>query len=153
MATRARSRSKSKGSRKSARKTQKGKRRKSIDRKAKSAVARPKPSRHAKPKRKVRARLKTEAEPRHRVLLRRLAAPAAVPTPAPGPLDPITQIAATSKIARYVWPPNRGVAPLGYIEGMALTYARDYCKFKAGNAAVADMAQPDSYNPAHDALS
>jgi hypothetical protein len=157
MATRARAKSKSKGTRKSKRKktskSQKVKRRKSIGGKAKSAAAQPKSGRHAKPKRKVRARLTTEAEPRSRVLLRRMAAPAAVPAPAPGPLDPITQIAATSKIARYIWPPNRGVAPRGYIQGMALTYARVYCKYKAGNAAAADMAQPDSNNPARDALS
>jgi hypothetical protein len=157
MATRARSKSKSKGSRKSARKTKskasKVKQRKLSGRKPKSAVARPKLGRHAKPEGKARARLTAEAEPRPRVLPRRLAAPAAAPAPAPGPLDPITQIAATSKIARYVWPPNRGVAPRGYIEGMALTYARVYCKFKVGNAAAADMAQPDTNNPARDALS
>jgi hypothetical protein len=141
VATRARSRSTSKSSRKSTRKTHKVKRRKSIGRNAKPAVARPKPGRHPKPKRKVRARPTTEAESRPRVFLRRLAAPAAVSRPAPGPLAPITQIAAASKIARYV------------IEGMALTYARVYCKFKAGNAVLADMAQPDSTNPAHDALS
>jgi hypothetical protein len=73
--------------------------------------------------------------------------------PPPGTIDQIKQIAANSKIARYYWLPNRGVAPPGYIKGMALVYARIYCKFKAGNAAAIEMSKPDANNPARDALS
>jgi hypothetical protein len=71
----------------------------------------------------------------------------------PGTVDEIIQIAANSKIARYYWLPNRGVAPPGYIKGMALVYARIYCKFKAGNVATIEMAKPDTNNPARDVLS
>ena len=49
--------------------------------------------------------------------------PIDAPAPRSGPLEPITRIAAASAIARYVWK-DRGVAPAGYIKGMALVYAR-----------------------------
>src|SRR5262245_15556404 len=44
-----------------------------------------------------------------------------------GPLDQIIQIAGSSAIATYNWP-GRGIAPRGYIKGMALVFARVYCK-------------------------
>ncbi len=121
----------------------KTKRRKSIRRKAKSASTRPKRGTGTKTsaRRKASARLKATAElGPGATRARRLAAPAAVPAPAPGPLDPLMQIAANSPIAKYSWLPNRGVAPSGYIKGMALVYARVYCKFKAGDAAAVDMS-------------
>jgi hypothetical protein len=77
-----------------------------------------------------------------------------VPTPdaAPaGPLDLIKHIAATSAIARYNWP-GRGVAPPGYVKGMALVYARLYCKLKAGDAATVEMARANSGDGSRDAL-
>lgn len=67
------------------------------------------------------------------------------------PLDAILNIAAASAIARYNWP-GRGVAPMGYIKGMALVYARVYCKLKEGDTVVAEMAEADSGNGAADAL-
>ena len=66
-------------------------------------------------------------------------------------LDQITQIAAQSAIARYSWK-DRGVAPKGYIKGMALVYARVYCKLGAGDDAATEMAKPNSADGAHDAL-
>lgn len=39
----------------------------------------------------------------------------------------IVLMAATSEAAKINWA-NRGVAPVGYIKGMALTYARAYCE-------------------------
>lgn len=39
----------------------------------------------------------------------------------------ILQIASTSKCATYRWK-DRGVAPIGYIKGMALLYAKNHCK-------------------------
>jgi hypothetical protein len=74
-------------------------------------------------------------------------APVAVASAA---IDRITTIAADSPIARFNWH-QRGRAPAGYIKGMALVYARVYCKLKAGNAAALEMAT-HSGDPAHDAL-
>jgi hypothetical protein len=74
-----------------------------------------------------------------------------IPAAAPGPLDEIIQIAAQSAIAGYKWK-NRGVAPRGYIKGMALVYARVYCKLKAGDAAAAEMAKANTGVAAKDAL-
>jgi hypothetical protein len=69
------------------------------------------------------------------------------------PIDQITHIASTSPVAGYRWKGNRGVAPAGYIKGMALTYARVYCKLKAGEAAATEMAKVDTRDNEHDALS
>jgi hypothetical protein len=66
-------------------------------------------------------------------------------------LQKITNIAANSAIARYSWT-KRGVAPAGYIKGMALVYARVYCKWKDGDAAAREMAKADTGNSAVDAL-
>jgi hypothetical protein len=63
----------------------------------------------------------------------------------------IIQVAATSEIARYHWR-DRGVAPRGYIKGMALVYARVYCKLKAGDAAAKEMAKANTDNNEKDAL-
>ena len=49
-----------------------------------------------------------------------------------GTIDEIIQIAAKSPIAKYKWK-DRGRAPRGYTKGMALTFARVYCKWKAGD--------------------
>jgi hypothetical protein len=67
-----------------------------------------------------------------------------------GPIGIITTIAARSEGARSIWP--RGIAPLGYIKGMALVFARVYLKLKAGNAAAVDMAKADTGDPRTDAL-
>jgi LAS superfamily LD-carboxypeptidase LdcB/peptidoglycan hydrolase-like protein with peptidoglycan-binding domain len=78
------------------------------------------------------------------------AAGAPVPTSTSG-LDRILQLAANSAIARYRWR-DRGVAPRGYIKGMALVYARVYCKLKAGDAAAREMAKANTGNTDRDAL-
>jgi len=75
----------------------------------------------------------------------------ASPAAGSGALDQITQIATQSAIARYSWK-DRGIAPKGYIKGMALVYARVYCKLGAGDDAVTEMAKPNSADGAHDAL-
>jgi hypothetical protein len=80
--------------------------------------------------------------------------PTAVASPNHGgatTLGQIIQIAAGSEIARYYWT-GRGPAPAGYIKGMALVYARVYCKLKAGDSAVALMAKANSFDRARDAL-
>jgi hypothetical protein len=68
-----------------------------------------------------------------------------------GPIAAISAIASRSEIAKYEWK-NRGLAPAGYIKGMALVYARVYVKLKNGNAAALDMAAADTGNAASDAL-
>jgi hypothetical protein len=74
------------------------------------------------------------------------------PSPeSPAGIDQIIQIAAGSDIARYNWQ-DRGTAPAGYIKGMALVYARVYCKLKAGDPAASEMAKADTGNGAKDAL-
>ena len=66
-------------------------------------------------------------------------------------VDQVVQIAAQSEIARYAWK-DRGVAPKGYIKGMALVYARVYCKLNTGDTAANEMAKAKSADDAHDAL-
>lgn len=67
------------------------------------------------------------------------------------PIDLVTSIAAQSEIAGHFWK-DRGVAPVGYIKGMAVVYARAYCKLKAGDAAASDMASAKTADGDHDAL-
>ncbi len=67
------------------------------------------------------------------------------------PLDQITSIAATSDIARHNWT-GRGVAPAGYIKGMAVVYARVFCKLKAGDPAAVEMAKANTGDASRDAL-
>jgi hypothetical protein len=69
-----------------------------------------------------------------------------------GTADQIIQIAGSSALARYKWK-NRGVAPAGYIKGMAMVYARAYCKLKAGDAAATEMAKAMTGDDDKDALS
>ena len=64
----------------------------------------------------------------------------------------IAMLAASSPIARYSWQ-NRGVAPAGYIKGMAVTFAQVCQKWKAGDSAAHVMAMPNSGNDNVDALS
>jgi hypothetical protein len=71
--------------------------------------------------------------------------------PLPGPIGQIIQIASASPIIHFNWP-QRGTAPPGYMKGMALVYARVYCKLKAGDDAATAMAQANSGDNANDAL-
>jgi hypothetical protein len=48
---------------------------------------------------------------------------------------------------------HRGVAPTGYIKGMAVAYARVYCKLQAGDPAAREMAKADTSDPDLDGLS
>jgi len=68
------------------------------------------------------------------------------------PLDPIIQIARSSEIATYKWL-ERGIAPRGYTDGMALVFARVYCKLLKGDAYVVEMAKAVTDNSGRDALS
>lgn len=67
------------------------------------------------------------------------------------PTEQILQIASQSEIARHSWN-DRGRAPPGYIKGMALVYARTYCRLQAGDAFALEMAKANTGDGARDAL-
>lgn len=69
----------------------------------------------------------------------------------PTPIEQITQIAAGSDLAHFSFK-DRGVAPAGFIKGMAVVYARVFCKLKAGDAAAIEMAKAKTQNENKDAL-
>ncbi len=61
------------------------------------------------------------------------------PTPDSSYIDQIKSIAASSSCASYSWA-SRGKAPAAYMKGMALNYARAYCRYKTTLAAPTVMA-------------
>ena len=63
----------------------------------------------------------------------------------------IATLADTSDIARYQWK-DRGVAPRGYIRGMAAAFGRVYCKLNNNRDAASEMAMADSGDGATDAV-
>jgi hypothetical protein len=63
----------------------------------------------------------------------------------------IAAMADASAIAGYQWS-DRGVAPKGYLRGMAVAFGRVYCKLNAGRDAASEMAMPDSGDAGTDAL-
>lgn len=69
-----------------------------------------------------------------------------------GTIDNITQIAENSVIATYRWK-ERGIAPKGYIKGMALVFSRVYCKLKAQDPVALEMSKADTGNNEKDVLS
>jgi uncharacterized protein (TIGR02594 family) len=77
------------------------------------------------------------------------------PAPPPGALTleqerAICEIAIRSKIASYNWD-ERGVAPTGWIQGMALSFAQSYKKLNANHIAVIEMSKART-NSEKDAL-
>jgi len=71
--------------------------------------------------------------------------PVPPPPPPPGALTPdqqviVMRIANGSEIADYSWP-DRGVAPTGFTQGMALSFAQTYKKLKADHPAAVEMAK------------
>jgi len=66
--------------------------------------------------------------------------------------DEIIAIAERSPIAQYSWS-GRGIAPIGYITGMALTFALAVQAYGAGDPAALEMGKAASGDdPDHDAL-
>ena len=63
----------------------------------------------------------------------------------------IAALADHSPCAAYKWK-DRGVAPRGYIRGMAVMFGRVYCKLKADRDAASETAMADSGDGAVDAL-
>lgn len=79
------------------------------------------------------------------------------PVPAPGELpaeaqDDIKEIAKTSSIAAYSWK-DRGKAPAGYTQGMALAFATSYRRLKGGDSVGVEMAKANTHNDSKDAIS
>jgi len=66
--------------------------------------------------------------------------------------EDVRDIAETSDIAKYSWK-DRGVAPAGYIQGMALAFATSYNRLKAGDSIGIEMAKANTGNSDYDALS
>jgi hypothetical protein len=66
-------------------------------------------------------------------------------------IDQIKTIAADSTCANYSWK-NRGKAPVGYISGVALSYARSVCRLKTKSALSSIMSAASSGNDVKDAL-
>ena len=78
------------------------------------------------------------------------------PPPPPGALSYADQqvimgLARNSRIADYEWR-DRGQAPIGYTQGMALAFAQTYRKLKANHAAAIEMAKANTHNEDKDAL-
>jgi hypothetical protein len=128
-------------------------------------MAKRKPTAKAKSKSKPAAKPRRKAKPAARASAKRVARATLAPMAAAAPaaiapaaaaaaatLDLITTIAGQSPIARRNWP-GRGVAPRGYIKGMALTFARVLCKLKGGDAAAVEMAKAKTGDDSRDALS
>lgn len=65
--------------------------------------------------------------------------------------DRVIAIAKASAIASYSWR-NRGQAPTGYIQGIAITYGEACEDLAAGDEVVAAIAAPLLGDDAHDAL-
>jgi hypothetical protein len=63
----------------------------------------------------------------------------------------IITIASSSAISKFKWT-GRGMAPMGYIKGMALVFARAFCNLKAGDGAALEMAKANTGNAQKDAL-
>lgn len=63
----------------------------------------------------------------------------------------ISNLAIDSEIAAYRWT-DRGVAPIGYLRGMAVMFGRVYCKMNADRDAASEMSMADSGDGAVDAL-
>lgn len=67
-------------------------------------------------------------------------------------VDKIIAAARTSVLARVEWT-DRGRAPIGYINGMAVAFGEVYSKLKAGDVAASFMARAANINDTeHDAL-
>lgn len=82
--------------------------------------------------------------------------PPSNPTPPSKPdtaaiLSDITQIASSSSCAAYSWQ-NRGRAPAGYVQGMAITFAKSLCRQRSGESPAKLMATKNTGDADKDAL-
>lgn len=63
----------------------------------------------------------------------------------------IFDVVMSSSITKYYWR-DRGYAPIGYYKGMALSFARMYCKLKVNNDTAKEMAKASTGDKAKDVL-
>jgi hypothetical protein len=63
----------------------------------------------------------------------------------------IIAIVEASPVVQFDWP-GRGTAPIGYLKGMGLTFARVYCKWLAQDQFVQQMAEAATADDQLDAL-
>lgn len=70
----------------------------------------------------------------------------------PDEVRKICDLAKNSKIARYDWD-GRGVMPLGFIQGVALSFGLAVQFLRHGEVTIQRMARRDEDDPDHDALS
>ena len=63
----------------------------------------------------------------------------------------IFDLVLASPLATYKWP-ERSVAPIGYLKGLSITFARVYCKWKAMDPAIDQIAQAKTSKKSIDAL-
>lgn len=65
--------------------------------------------------------------------------------------DKIVQAATGSALSKYRWP-QRGLAPAGYIKGMALAYGRTLSRYRQNDKFALEMAKEATADRNHDAL-
>ena len=78
--------------------------------------------------------------------------PPVPPTLPSSDMAAIMLIANSSAIAGYSWR-DRGQAPAGYIQGMALAFAQSYQRLKQRHPAVVEMSKANTHNDDLDAIS
>src|SRR5262245_39526332 len=65
----------------------------------------------------------------------------------------ITAAVVGSSCADHVWGDRRGRAPIGYVKGLALTYAKSFCEIKRGEHSAAELMASQLGDAKQDALS
>jgi len=78
--------------------------------------------------------------------------PAHVPSPATVEKK-IAALVVSSPCADHVWGDRRGRAPIGYVKGLALTYAKSFCEIKRGEHSAAELMASRLGDAKQDALS
>jgi len=66
--------------------------------------------------------------------------------------EQIYDIVGKSAVAKYPWK-SRGIAPVAYLNGMALAFASQLARLQAGHSAAVEMAKADTHDDNKDALS
>ncbi len=66
-------------------------------------------------------------------------------------VDAIKQMANGSTCANYSWK-SRGRAPVGYVNGVAISFARSLCRLKTNAVAASILGAADTHNASKDAL-
>lgn len=78
--------------------------------------------------------------------------PPPLPALDPGLVAAIRAVAMDSAVATYPWE-DRGIAPPGYVQGMALAYAIVLMKFLVGDPAALEMAKANTWDSETDVMS